>query len=112
MHYAGLIPDAAPEEFALISPVGRTPQYFSELVNSYAAADSNGHHQSPKVLSRSSSKMLMNGFEKTLQFFGNPANSNHMASPMISTCAYKSYCQDRPFLFNAFRNHTFTNRPV
>jgi hypothetical protein len=57
LHYAGLIPDAAPEEFALIGPVGRASQHFSGLVNSCAVADSDGHHQSPKVLPRSWPKM-------------------------------------------------------
>ena len=112
LHYDRLIPDAAPEELPMIGSVGRASQCFAELVNGSAVVDSDGQYQSPEVLPRSLREMLVNWSEKTLQFFGNSADSNHMASPMISICSYKSYRQDRPILFDAFRNHKSTNRSV
>jgi hypothetical protein len=112
LHYGRTVPDAAPEEFAMICSMGRVSQCFCEAVNRYFVCDSYGHRQSPEVLPGSLGKMFSDWCEKTFEFFGNSADCNHMASPMISFCLCKSYRQSRPFLFDVFSNHKFTNRSV
>jgi len=96
----------------MIGSMGRVPQCFGEAVNRYFVCDSDGHRQSPEVLPGSLGKMVFDWREKTFEFFGHSADCNHMASPMISFCLYKSYRPSRPFLFDVFSNHKFTNRSV
>ena len=93
-------------------PRGRAPKCFGQAVNSCSVTDCDGYYQGPKMVPRPLIKMLVDRFEKTLQFFGNSADCNHMVSPMISVCYYKSYRQDRPFFFCVLRNYKFNNRSV
>ena len=96
----------------MIGSMSRAPKYLGQAVNSRSVTDGDGHYQSPKVLPSSLGKMVSDRLEKTLQFFWNFADCNHMASPTISTCTYKYYRQSRPFLFDVFSNHKFENRSV
>ena len=112
LHYDGLVPDATPEEFAIIGPMSRVPKCLSQVVNSCTVTAGDGHYQGPKVLPGPLTEMLADGFEKTLQFLGNFADCNHMVSHLISVCYNKSYRQMRLFLFDVFSNHKFTNRSV
>ena len=96
----------------MIGSMNRVPQSSGEAVNRYFVGDGDGHCQSPEVLPCSLVEMVSDRLEKTLDFFWNSADFNHMASPMISPCVYKSYRQSRPFLFELFSNHKFTNRSV
>jgi hypothetical protein len=112
LHYNGLIPDATPVKLAMVGSMCRVTQGFSQTVYGCSMADGDGHYQSPKVFPRSCGEMLTKRLEKTLEFFRNFADCNHMASPAISFCFYHSYRQSRPFLFDVFGNHKFNNRSV
>jgi len=102
LHDSRFIPTAAPEEFTVIGSVGRASQSFGQAVNSSPMADSNYHYQSLEMLPCPSLKMIFDWSEKTLQFFWNFADCNHMLSPMISVFYYNSYRQERPFCLMFF----------
>jgi hypothetical protein len=50
--------------------------------------------------------------EKTVQFFGNSADSNHTASMLISISQQNTYRQKRLFLFNGSHRLNHINRSV
>jgi hypothetical protein len=112
LHYNGLIPNATPVKLAMVCSMCRVTQGLSQTFYGRTMADGDCHYQGPKVFPRSCGEMLMKRLEKTLEFFRNFADCNHMASPTIITCSYKRYRQSRPFLFDVFGNHKFTNRSV
>ena len=112
LHYDGTVPDAAPEKFTMVGSMSRVPQCLGQSVNGYCMSDGDSHCQGPKVLPCSLVKMVSEGLEKTLQFFGDIADCNHMASLVISDCIYNSYRQSRPFFFWVLCNHKFKNRSV
>jgi hypothetical protein len=112
LHYNGVIPETTPEKFTMISSMSRISQHFGEPVDRCAMTDRDSHYEGPKVLPSSLGKMVSERFEKTLQFSGYFADSNHKASPTIISCIYNCYRLSRPFLFDVFGNHKFKNRSV
>jgi len=107
-----LPPVAAPEEFAVIGPVRAVSQEFDQSVDGAAVADAHGQHERPEIVVHMSGNLFFNGPEKTLQFFGNSADSNHTASMHITYCQYNGYRHERLFLFNGYHRHKNINRSV
>jgi hypothetical protein len=112
LHDPRFVPEASPEEFAVIGSVGRASQRFAEAVNRGPVTDGEGHNQRPKMMSRRLGELRADGLEKTLEFFGNRADSNHKASQTISFCCYITYRPSRPVLFDLFIYHDSPNRSV
>jgi hypothetical protein len=70
LHYNRTIPDATPEEFAMIGTMSRVPQSFDEAVNRYFLFDINGHWRSPEVFPGSLGKIVSDWRENILSFLG------------------------------------------
>jgi len=112
LHYYRFIPDASPEKFAMIGAMSTVPQQLDESINRTAMADTYRQYHRPEIAVYMFGNLFFDRLEKTLQFFGNFADCNHMAFLSISVCQYNSYRPSRPFLFNSFGNHNFDNRSV
>ena len=103
---------AAPEELAVIGPVGRTAQQPGQTLNRRAVGNGHGQHQAPEVMKRPVRKLPHDALEKSLSFPWHPADGNHAATPSISLCWHKSYRQDEPFFFCASPHRVIPNRSV
>jgi len=112
LRYGRLIPIASPEEFAVIGAMSTVSQGLDEPVDSAAMTDADRQHHRPEVAEDMFRNLPFDRLEKTLQFFWNFADCNHMATPTISICHYRYYRQSRPFLLDVFSNHKFDNRSV
>jgi hypothetical protein len=112
LHYNGTVPDTAPEKLPVIRSMSRMPQGFSESVQRCAVTDCDSHYQSPKVLPSWFGEMGFERFEKTLQFSGYFADSNHTASPTITSCLQNCYRLSGPFLFDNCYHQLLRNRSV
>jgi hypothetical protein len=112
LHYYRFIPDASPEEFAVIGAMSTVPQQLDELVNRTAMTDAYRQYHRPEIAVHMFGNLLFDRLEKTLQFFWNFADCNHVASLMITICQYNCYRLSRPFLFAVFNNHNVSNRSV
>ena len=108
----GFIPGGPPKKFAVIGPVGGVSEGPGQAIDRGAMADSKGHDQRPEVFPRLFGEVAFEGFEKTVQFFGNFADCNHTVSPTIIVCGYKCYRLKRPFLFGVNSYHDSDNRSV
>jgi hypothetical protein len=112
LHYYRFIPDASPEEFAMIGAMSTVSQQLDEFVNRTAMTDAHRQYHRPEITVHMFGNLLFNRFEKSLQFFWDFTDCNHVASLMITICRYKCYRLSRPFLFAVLNNHNLYNRSV
>jgi hypothetical protein len=112
LHYYRFIPDASPEEFTVIGAMSTVPQQLDEFFNRTAMTDAHRQYHRPEIAVHMFGNLLFHRLEKTLQFFWDFADCNHVASLMITICRYKCYRLSRPFLFAVFNNHNVSNRSV
>ncbi len=111
-YHPRFIPGTTPEKLAMIGPMGRAAQGFDESINGSAMADGDRHNQGPKMPPGRLAKVLLKRTKESFYFFGYPADSNHVASPTISSCVHKAYRQSRPFFFDLFTHYYYENRSV
>ena len=112
LDYQGPIPDATPEKLAVVGAVRRATQRLGQSPDRGAVADGEGQDQAPEMAPGGLAKVLTKGAKKDLCFLGDFADSNHVASPAITSCIQNSYRQSRPLLFRAFHSHKSPNRSV
>jgi hypothetical protein len=112
LHDYRFIPDASPEEFAVIGAMSTVPQRLDESINGTAMTDTYRQYQRPEIAVHMFGNLLFDRFEKTLQFFWNFADGNHTASMLISICFQNTYRQQRLFLFHNYYHQNSLNRSV
>jgi len=86
LHYHGTVPDATPEEFAVIGAMVTVTQRLYEPVYRAAITDTDRQYHRPEIAIDMFGNLLFDRLEKTLQFFGNLADGNQTASMLISSC--------------------------
>lgn len=112
LHYDGLIPVAAPEEFAVIGAMGAVTQRLDEPVDRTAMTDTDRQYHRPEVAINMFGNPPSYRLEKTLQFSGDFADGNHAASMLISAYCQDTYRQMRLFLFDNHYDQNPSNRSV
>ena len=112
LHYDGLIPDATPEQFTVISAMGTVMQRLDELVDRAAMTDTDRQYHRPEVAINMFGNLPFDRLEKTLQFSGDFADGNHTASMLISTYYQDTYRQMRLFLIDNHYHQSPSNRSV
>jgi len=112
LHDDGPVPDASPEEFAVIGSMSRASQGLAQAVNGCAVTDGDGYNHRPKVMSGRFGELCGDRFEKTLESSGNRADGNHKASRTMSLYHYNTYRQSRPLFFANNYHQLLTNRSV
>ena len=112
LHDHRLAPVAAPQKLAVIGAMGAVSHQLDEFVNSAAMTETHGQNERPEIVVNMAGYLLFDRAEKTLQFLGNSADSNHTASVHISISYQNTYRHKRLFLFNDFHRHENANRSV
>ena len=112
LDYLGTAPGASPEELTVIGAMSAVTQRLYEPVYRGAVADADGQYYRPEITVDVFGNLLFDGLEKTLQFSGNPADGNHIASLLVSSCYYDTYRHRRLFLFSACYHQNSPNRSV
>jgi len=112
LHYGRFIPVASPQEFAVIGTMGSVSQRFDEPVNCTAMTNADRQYHRPEIAINVFGNLFFDRPEKTLQFFGNSADSNHTASILISTGYQDTYRHKRLFLFDNRYHQNSLNRSV
>jgi hypothetical protein len=112
LHDRRLAPVAAPEKFTVIGAVGTVTQQLDKFVNGVAVTETHGQDERPEIGVNVTGDLVFDRPEKTVQFFGNSADSNHTASMLISISQQNTYRQKRLFLFNDSHWLNHINRSV
>jgi hypothetical protein len=112
LHYYRFIPDASPEEFAVICAMSTVPQQLDEFVNRTAMTDAYRKYHRPEIAVHMFGNLLFSRLEKTLQFFWDFADCNHTASLQISVCLHNAYRQTKLFLFDNCYHQNPSDRSV
>jgi hypothetical protein len=112
LHYNGLIPNASPEEFAMVGAMRAVAKNSYESVNGASVTYAYGQYHRPEIVIDILGDLHFDGLEKSLDFLGNFADGNHTASLHISTCVHNAYRQSKLFLFDYYHYRNFANRSV
>jgi len=88
------------------------PQRLDESINRTAVADTYRQYHRPEIAVNMFGNLFFDRLEKTLQFPGNFADSNHTASLHISDFLHNTYRQTKLFLFNHYYHQKSFNRSV
>jgi hypothetical protein len=112
LHNLRFAPATSPQKLAVISSVSRTSQSFGKAFYSATLTYGDCQNQRPKVPPGSLGEVVFKRGEKTLQFSGYFADSNHTASPAITYCFQECYRPSRPFLFDNCYHQNLGNRSV
>jgi hypothetical protein len=112
LHELRFVPAASPQELTVIGPVSRASQGLGKAFYRAAMTYCDSQNQRPKMPPASLREGASKWSEKTLQFSGYFADSNHTASPTITCCSQNCYRLSRPFLFDNCYHQNFTNRSV
>jgi len=112
LHNLRFAPAASPKKLPVIRPVRGAPQGFGQAFYGTAMIYGDSQNQRPKVSPGSLCEVAPERREKTLHFSGYFADSNHTASPTITSCFQKCYRPSRPFLFDNCYHQNLKNRSV